>query len=174
MRRIHRWPTILPIKGQHFGRRFHFMTSSRNLSYLISGIYQGNVIWLACLPSAFVLNHQPHDCLLKRLFRRRSKKTTTSLHFETKRLVAIFGTIFEPDELASIENTTPDRTTFFFVIQSIWVFTFSTRNAQITQRVSLLHDLISKNVKGLILAFRWWNTFKFSSPSNGKSASCLK
>ena len=64
---IHRWPRHSPHKGSVMQIRF--------LYHNISMIYHWSLQWRHNERYG-VSNHQPHDCLFYRLFRRRSKKTS--------------------------------------------------------------------------------------------------
>ena len=55
--------------------RFRFFNLFRNILYLITKWYSSSLQWRHNGRDG-VSNHQPHDCLLNRLFRRRSKKTS--------------------------------------------------------------------------------------------------
>ena len=69
----YRW--IPRTNGQLHGKCFHLMTSSWRLGKDVSGM-----AWSTCINySDFIMNamvFRPLDCLFKRLFRRRSKKTS--------------------------------------------------------------------------------------------------
>ena len=74
-----RW--IPRTKGQWRGKCFHLMTSSCCTKPSICGASVQYLLFVsngdACsTPASSVSNHQPHDCLLNRLFTRRSKKTS--------------------------------------------------------------------------------------------------
>ena len=66
-RDIHQWPVNSPHKGPLTRKKIHLMTSSWIIGGALRWRHNGR---------DGVSNHQPHDCLLNRLFRRRSKKTS--------------------------------------------------------------------------------------------------
>ena len=100
VRGIHRWPVNSPHKGQVTRKMFAFddvtmtlpkpkhlfkskATSSTNGGHRYDRLIPNPINYLGTLSlrwrqngSDSVSNHQPHDCLLNRLFRRRSKKTS--------------------------------------------------------------------------------------------------
>ena len=84
VRGIHRWPVNSPYKGQ-WRRALMFSLIYAGINFWVNNREAGD---LRCHRAHYdalqwrhngrdsVTNHQPHDCLLNRLFRRRSKKTS--------------------------------------------------------------------------------------------------
>ena len=86
VRRIHRSPVVSLKKGQKYGILWLYLwlawSGSCPKSRRVDGVFRRALVWFTVtlewrhngLDS--VSNHQPHHCLLSRLFGRRSKKTS--------------------------------------------------------------------------------------------------
>ena len=73
VRGIHRFPVDITHKSQNYGAVMSLLIVSLDMLYS----RQQSLQWRHHECDS-VSNHQPHDCLLNRLFRRRSKKTSNA------------------------------------------------------------------------------------------------